>query len=188
MSITLRDCPRKLCLNFPACLENLACTGGPEVARLMALGHQGAPGKRRPEQRDGCGPVAAAPGRAPGVGELPAECVWPPGRRARTGAVARALQLGARTARPLQPFVPWRLGEASHPGRDKGTSREREDSERVRAGGDRPAPTAAPLISESPTLLQSLSPGNPLLPETPFLPFCGSGPAAWGLQDRADHE
>lgn len=40
VSITRRDCPQKLCLNFPAHLENLVCRAGtPEAARLTALGH-----------------------------------------------------------------------------------------------------------------------------------------------------
>lgn len=190
MSITHRDCPQKLCLNFPAGLKNLICTAGtPEAARLTALDHQGAQGKRRPEQRDGCCTVTAAPGRTPRVSELHAECVWSPGRRTGTRAVAHALQLGARTACPFQPFIPRRLGETSNPGlvRESGVSRESEGGLRTGRVATGQLPPREPPISQSPTLLQSLSPINPLLLETPFLPFCGSGPESWGLQDRAAH-
>lgn len=187
MNIPLRDCPQKLYLNFPAGLENLACVGRPEPALLTVLGHEGAPGKRRPEQRDGCRKVAAAPGRASGVGELHAECVWPPGRRAGTRAVVHALQLGARTACPLQQFIPRRLREASDPGWDK------EPAGKVRVawglGGWRQDgfPRGHPTL-EVPLCFRSLIRVHLLLSETSFLPFCCSGPAAWGLQDRAAHK
>lgn len=119
VSITCRDCPQKLCLNFPANLESLPGMGKPEGARLIAQGHQRASSKQRPEQQHGSGTVAAALGRAAGVGKLRAECVWPPGRRAGPRAMVHTLQLAARTAHPLQQFIPRRLGEASDPGLDR---------------------------------------------------------------------
>uniref|UniRef100_A0AC11EUD1 Nudix hydrolase 17 n=1 Tax=Ovis aries TaxID=9940 RepID=A0AC11EUD1_SHEEP len=65
--------------------------------------------------RDGGGTGAATPLRAPGVGELRAECVRPPGRRVGARAVAHALRPEAGTTGPLGQAFPRRVGQASAP-------------------------------------------------------------------------
>lgn len=77
-------------------------------------------GRRDPEPRNGRGAGAAAPVRAPGVGELRTECVWSPGRRAGARAVAHALRPAARAAAPVGQAVPRRLGQAPAPGQEEG--------------------------------------------------------------------
>ncbi|XP_060249030.1 nucleoside diphosphate-linked moiety X motif 17 isoform X3 [Meriones unguiculatus] len=171
MNISLRDCPQKLYLNFPTGLGNLARVGRPEASRLTVLGHQGAPGKRRPEQRDGRRKVAAAPGRASAVGELHTECVWPPGRRAGARAVVHALQLGAGAACPLQQSLPRRLREASDPGWD------RAPAGKVRAAWDLgewrqdSCPAGSPDFWKPHSASEVLAGSTPSCQRPPFCPF-----------------
>lgn len=77
-------------------------------------------GARRAAARDGGGTGAATPLRAPGVGELRAECVRPPGRRVGARAVAHALRPEAGTTGPLGQAFPRRVGQASAPGGERG--------------------------------------------------------------------
>lgn len=113
-----------------------------------------AEGARRaaaPEPRYGRRPGAASPVRAPGVAELRAECVSPPGRRARARAVGHALRLEARTTRPLGQAIPRRFDQASAPGGEKGDPGSGAGvgsgrSWRERPGGkDRPDSTSSPI-------------------------------------------
>lgn len=176
MSITHRDCPQKIVPKFPS-WSGKSGLQGRHTRSCTALGHQGAPGKRRPEQRDGCCMVTAAPGlesvnftqsvcgllgarQGPGPGPWHTHC---------------SLERGQLVLSSHSLPAP-RRGFQSRSG--QGVGRESEDGLRMGRVAPGQLPPRAPPISESPTPLQSLSPINPLLSETPFLPFCGSGPEA----------
>lgn len=120
VNITPMAHPHASGLGFPGRWGSLACLP-PRRPRGGAAGPpEGAERAAATEPRYGRGARAAAPVRAPGVGGLRAECVWPPGRGARARAVAHALRLEAGTAPPVGPAVPGRLGQASAPGREQG--------------------------------------------------------------------
>ncbi|TKC39982.1 hypothetical protein EI555_021062, partial [Monodon monoceros] len=72
-----------------------------------------------PEPRYGGG-EGASPVWTARVGELRAERVWPPGRRAGARAVAHVLRPQAGTTRPLTQAVPRRLRQAPAPGPETG--------------------------------------------------------------------
>lgn len=120
VNITPMAHPHASGLGFPGRWGSLASLP-PRRPRGGAAGPpEGAERAAATEPRYGRGARAAAPVRAPGVGGLRAECVWPPGRGARARAVAHALRLEAGTAPPVGPAVPGRLGQASAPGREQG--------------------------------------------------------------------
>lgn len=129
--------------------------------RWASRGRQRAAG---PEPRHGRRAGAADPGRAPRVAEVRAECVSPPGRRARARAVAHSLRLEARTTSPLGRAVPRRFDQASTPGRKKGDQGSGAGvgsggSWRERPGGkDRPDSTSYPTARRCPTFARLLKP------------------------------
>lgn len=110
------------CLNFPGEVPEAGLPSHP------AEGSEGKPAgplegaewaAETPEPRYGGG-EGASPVRTAGVGELRAERVWPPGRRAGARAVAHVLRPQAGRTRPLGQAVPRRLRQASAPGPETG--------------------------------------------------------------------
>uniref|UniRef100_A0A8D0JJF2 m7GpppN-mRNA hydrolase NUDT17 n=1 Tax=Sus scrofa TaxID=9823 RepID=A0A8D0JJF2_PIG len=135
----------------------------------------------------GRGAGAAATVRAPGVGELHAECVRPPGRQTRARAVVHTLQPQAGTTRPLGQAIPRRVGQASAPGRERGhpaRGSEGRDWDRAGAGGRRPGGRASrrlrlllrsravsPNFCKPRPASEALTAAAPSLQRPPFCPF-----------------
>lgn len=100
---------------------NLASSDPRDAGKALCWATRGRqPGRSKPEPRYGREASAAPPLWAPGVGELRAECVWPPGRRGKARAVAHTPRLAASTGPPLGQAIPRRLGQASAPGWGEG--------------------------------------------------------------------